>query len=194
MQSASALIGSLFIATSALADMPADACITPAASFHKVNPDVLRAILVVESGLNPKAVNRNDNGTLDIGIGQMNSIHLRELSKYGISADDLKNPCIGTYVAAWHLARVIKRHGNTWFGIAAYHSTTPYFNSRYQALVHNSMVRAKVLPGPLIAVPPLRPGQSTMTAQSSPSRSQAQRKHRGERSAEDELLFALINQ
>lgn len=39
------------------------------------NPDVMVAIAKAESGLNPKASNVNRNGSSDIGLFQVNSIH-----------------------------------------------------------------------------------------------------------------------
>ncbi|MGH8437265.1 MAG: lytic transglycosylase domain-containing protein [Pseudomonas sp.] len=132
-------------------------CIVPAAQFHKVNHFVLRAILKVESGLNPYAVGRNANGTRDVGIGQMNSRHFRELANYGVAPEHLKDACIATYVAAWHLSKAIARQGNTWFGVASYHSNTPYFNQRYQILLNNELVRSGAMQGTVLPVPPLRP-------------------------------------
>ncbi len=117
------------------------ACIAPAASFHKVNPQILTAILKVESGLKPQAVGRNANGTVDLGIGQINSIHLPELKKYDIGPQDLMQACIGTYVAAWHLSKQYKRYGNTWFAVGAYHSITPEHNMRYQQLVYAQLTK-----------------------------------------------------
>lgn len=132
---------------------------------------VLRAILQVESKFDPKAVNRNDNGSLDVGIGQINSIHFKELSKYGIASDDLMNACVGTYVASWHLAKQLKAYGNTWFAIGAYNSATPYFNSRYQNLVFNALVSMGVVEGPKRPVPPLRPSSSPKKSATKPEAS-----------------------
>lgn len=131
-------------------------CIVPAAQLHGVNHFVLRAILKIESGLNPNALGRNENGTVDVGIGQANSMHFRDLARYGITPEHLKDACIGTYVAAWHLSKTIARHGNTWFGVATYHSATPYFNHRYQILLNNEMVKSGVFEGAVLPVPPLR--------------------------------------
>ena len=117
-----------------LGSMPltsATQCVVKAAERHSVNPWVLKAILKVESNFKPGAVTRNSNGTVDLGMAQINSIHLKELSNYGIAEDDLLNPCVSTYVAAWHLAKQHRRHGNTWFAVGAYHSATPCFNARY---------------------------------------------------------------
>ena len=124
--------------------LAADPCLMPAAQRHGVNPHILRAILQVESGMRPHVVNRNRNGSIDVGMAQINSIHFRELAQWGITPDRLLDPCVATHVAAWHLKRVMVRHGNTWFGVAAYHSATPVHNQRYQALLRQELVRTGV--------------------------------------------------
>ena len=160
-----ALTACTLIATTSMARPPQpppyttepERCIIPAAEYQGVNHDILRAVLKVESNLNPKAVGKNDNGTEDVGIGQMNSMHFKELSKYGIAPEQLKDACIGTYVAAWHLKKGIAKYGNTWFAVARYHSATPYFNNRYQILLNNELVKACVIRGVFMPVSPLRP-------------------------------------
>jgi len=119
----------------------AERCLAPAAQRHGVNPKILRAILQVESGMRAHVVNHNANGTMDVGMAQINSIHFPELAQWGITPDRLLDPCVATHVAAWHLKRSLLRHGNTWFGVAAYHSTTPEHNLRYQELVRREMAR-----------------------------------------------------
>ena len=121
-----------------------DPCLKPAAQRHGVNPHILRAILQVESGMRPHVVSRNRNGSIDVGMAQINSIHFRELAQWGITPERLLDPCVATHVAAWHLKRVMLLHGNTWFGVAAYHSTTPVHNQRYQALLKQELVRSGV--------------------------------------------------
>lgn len=116
-------------------------CVQDAAKFHKVNAQILAAILVVESGLRATAIGRNADGSVDFGIAQINSRHFAELGKFGIAPDDLFSPCIGTYVAAWHLAKQYRRYGNTWFAVGAYHSVTPEHNLKYQRLVFNEIAR-----------------------------------------------------
>lgn len=86
-------------------------------------------------------VNHNPNGTVDVGMAQINSVHFPELAQWGITPAQLMDPCVATHVAAWHLKRSLLRHGNTWFGVAAYHSTTPEHNLRYQELVRREMAR-----------------------------------------------------
>jgi len=119
----------------------AERCLVPAAQRHGVNPQILRAILWVESGMRADVVNHNRNGTMDVGMAQINSIHFPELAQWGITPHNLLDPCVATHVAAWHLKRSLLRHGNTWFGVAAYHSITPEHNLRYQQLVQRALVR-----------------------------------------------------
>lgn len=127
-------------------------CVSGAAQYHRVNPWVLRAILKVESDFNPRAVNHNANGTLDVGIAQINSIHFAELRKWGVAPDNLMDGCTATYVAAWHLARQIRKHGNSWYGVASYHSASPCENTRYARLLWNALVGWRVVAGPRLAV------------------------------------------
>lgn len=145
-------------AAGSLGAMPltsATQCVVKAAERHSVNPWVLKAILKVESNFKPGAVTRNTNGTVDLGMAQINSIHLKELSKYGIAEGDLLNPCVSIYVAAWHLAKQHRRHGNTWFAVGAYHSATPCFNARYVGLVWNTLVEWNVVQAKRAVVQPL---------------------------------------
>lgn len=79
-----------------------------------------------------------------------------ELAKWGITPNHLLNPCVSTYVAAWLLSKKIRKYGNTWEGIASYHSTTPYYNQRYITLLHNDLIRQGVIVGALMRVPPLQ--------------------------------------
>lgn len=127
-------------------------CIVPASIHHGVNYHVLRAILKIESGLKPQ-VSRNRNGSVDVGIGQTNSVHFSELKKFDIGPNELMDVCVGTYVAAWHLRKAIATHGNTWPGIATYHSKTPSKNLRYQILLRNELIRSGALAGSVEAAP-----------------------------------------
>jgi soluble lytic murein transglycosylase-like protein len=134
---------------------PLNKCILGAAQYHGVNPYLLRSILMVESRLNPKAINVNMNGTRDIGVAQINSIHLPVLQNHGIKESHLMDGCVNTYVGAWLLRKQISRYGLNWFGIAAYHSVTPEKNYRYQVLVYNEMVRSGAIQNIAMTVPPL---------------------------------------
>ena len=151
--------------------MQPDDCVTQAANYHGVNGWILRAIIQVESNFNPNATNRNQNGTTDIGIAQINSMHLKELSRHGVTPRDLMDACKATYVAAWHLRKQVRAYGNTWYAVGAYHSTTPCYNNRYIALVWNAMLKWGAVNGQKAHVPSMAscgatksPGTSTASS------------------------------
>lgn len=100
-------------------------CFDESARYHKVNPWILRAIAAVESGFRPATIVGNTNGTLDRGMTGINSVHLPELSRYGITTGDMMDACKSVYLAGWHLRRKINEGGNTWESVGAYHSKTP---------------------------------------------------------------------
>ena len=128
-------------------------CVELAAEFHKVNGPVLYAILRHESRLRPTTVVSNTNGTYDIGIGGINSVHLPELRSVGVTPPDLLNACVGTFVTAWKLSQHMHRWGNSWWAIGAYHSITPRHNARYQVLIWNELVEMGAVHGPKRQVP-----------------------------------------
>lgn len=127
-------------------------CITQAATYHGVNSWLVRAIIDGESNFNERAFNRNKNGTVDVGVAQINSMHFKELSKHGIAPTDLWNGCISSYVASWHLKKQVAKFGNTWFAVGAYHSTTPCYNQRYSAIAWNTLLRWGVVRGSKLPV------------------------------------------
>jgi lysozyme-related protein Hpa2 len=106
-------------------------CFAAAAAYQHVSPLVLRAIAWQESHANANAIHLNTNGSIDYGMMQINSVHLPALSRYGISAADLMNPCASIFVAAWHLHRMIAKYGYTWTAVGAYHSERPAERDRY---------------------------------------------------------------
>lgn len=115
-------------------------CVRDAANYHRVNPDVLRAIARHESRGNPRAVNKNTNGTLDVGLVQTNSLHFEDLVKKGVTPEHLQDECISLYVGAWMLSKKMAKHGNNWWAIGAYHSETPRYNYKYQYLIYQELV------------------------------------------------------
>jgi soluble lytic murein transglycosylase-like protein len=110
-------------------------CIDDAAAWHQVNAQVLRAIGWQESRLNPSAIGRNANGSTDFGAFQINSAHLPELARFGVTAQSLADGCVSAYVAAWHYRRQVDRFGNTWAAVGAYHSRTPALAASYAARI-----------------------------------------------------------
>lgn len=87
---------------------------------YNISPLTLWAIAKTESNFNIYAVNKNKNGTYDIGLMQINTVHLPTLKKFGITYEMLYNPEISIDVGGWVLANCIKKHGNTWKAINCY--------------------------------------------------------------------------
>lgn len=97
------------------------ACWDEAARYHGLDPWLLYAVAYVESTHNPGLISKpNRNGTYDIGLMQVNSVHLPRLSRYGITQATLMDACASTYVGAWIMADNIRRYGWSWQAIAAY--------------------------------------------------------------------------
>ncbi|MGJ7523702.1 lytic transglycosylase domain-containing protein [Variovorax sp. LT1P1] len=121
-------------------------CVEEAAAFHGVSSMLLRAIIYHESRGNPAAVAKNTNGSIDVGLGQMNSIHFPELARYGIAPGHLLDGCVNTYVAAWHLGKQVRQYGNTWTAVGTYHSKTPMYRDRYAGQIYAVLQRWRVVP------------------------------------------------
>lgn len=110
-------------------------CFDDAAQYHHVNPWILRAIAAQETGFRPNTVARNSNNTVDLGMFGVNSVHLAELAQYGVSRSDLMDECKAAFVAGWHLGKQVRKFGNSWLAVGAYHSTTPRYRDDYAARI-----------------------------------------------------------
>ena len=121
-------------------------CIDDAAGRHGVNALVLRAIGWQESRLDPAAVARNADGSIDRGAFQINSVHLPELARLGVAPAALADGCVSAEVAAWHYRRQVDRYGNTWAAVGAYHSRTPERAETYASRIAAILANWRVLP------------------------------------------------
>jgi len=97
-------------------------CFEYAGNEHGITPIILESIAKVESNLNPRAINRNRNGSVDIGLMQINSEWLKTLK---LSQKDLlDDACLNTRVGAQILKACIDRHGLNWEAIGCYNATS----------------------------------------------------------------------
>lgn len=107
-------------------------CIHQAAQCFSINPILLKAIILQESGCNQNAIHYNSNNTYDVGVMQINSIHFQSFSKFGISKEEIKrDSCTNVFSGAWILNQRIKEYGYNWEGIGTYHSKTPRIRDKY---------------------------------------------------------------
>ncbi|MDR3432773.1 MAG: transglycosylase SLT domain-containing protein [Rouxiella aceris] len=98
-------------------------CWQEAGIRYGIEPDLLQAIGIVESNLNPLAHNLNKDGSYDIGLMQINSRNMPALKKFNITEQQLlANPCLSVMSAAWILAGMIRQKGYNWEAVGAYHA------------------------------------------------------------------------
>lgn len=124
-------------------------CFEAAGARFGISAALLKSIAAHESGLNPMAIARNDNGTEDMGLMQINSVHLPRLLEYGIDRSHLFDACLNVHVGAWVLAQNIHRYGNTWEAVGAYNVGCAKFGSeectlrrkKYVAAIQRSLAR-----------------------------------------------------
>lgn len=139
-----------------LLDERTSQCIQQASEYHRVNPDMMMAIVVHESRGNSSLVLRNRDNSLDVGAAGINSVHWPELRAKGVLPEHLMDACVSVYVGAWHLSKKMAKHGNNWKAVGAYHSETPYHNAKYAALIYNKLVSWGKIPGASRHVPSAR--------------------------------------
>ena len=139
-----------WVAVAALAVSPAVAsaaeggrnqCVLAAAAHYQVPVDLLRAIIRTEGGTTGQSVG-NTNGSRDMGLMQINTIHLPELERYGITRAMLINDeCLNIHVGAFILHRELSRGGDYWTNVGAYNSRTPKHNERYRSKVWQNLLK-----------------------------------------------------
>ena len=94
------------------------------ARFGHANPNVLRALAQQESS--GKCTRRhpvNRDGSYDIGCMGINSSWLPKLQKqFGITEQDLYDPCTNVNVGAWIHAKNVRQFGDNWRAIGAFNA------------------------------------------------------------------------
>ncbi|AXE33395.1 type III secretion system invasion protein IagB [Chromobacterium phragmitis] len=98
-------------------------CWDHAGSMFNISPDLLYAIALQESGMRPDAIGRNRDGSRDLGLMQINSIHLPRLRQLGVNESQLlESPCLSVVVGASILSDMMKRYGYSWEAVGAYNA------------------------------------------------------------------------
>lgn len=99
-----------------------------AGEYVGIEPWLLWAVADTESAHNPHAINRNTNGTYDIGVMQINSIHFK---RFKLMPEDLYDPRINIFVGAIILKECFEKHGNNWMAINCYNGLSPANKKHY---------------------------------------------------------------
>jgi len=98
-------------------------CFREAAELYGVPAELLIAIARVESGMDPNALNVNKDGSVDVGLMQVNSAWK---SRLGPGWEAIEDPCFNVMVGAWILRQCIDRYGISWDAVSCYHTGRPY--------------------------------------------------------------------
>lgn len=115
-----------------------DALFVKYSKIHRIPSQLLWAIAKTESNFNPSAINKaNDNGTYDIGLMQVNSIHEENLKKLGLTLNDLYDPEINVRYASAYLAKCFKKWGFNYKGLNCYNGRIS--NNNYNIKVLNEL-------------------------------------------------------
>ena len=111
-------------------------CLERVSRRYEVHPVILSLVARVEGGWSGARI-ENTNGTFDLGLMQVNTIHLEFLSQYGITEKMLQyNDCISLGYAAWYIRQVTVDQtavgtDDYFRAIARYHSKNEPHNTRY---------------------------------------------------------------
>lgn len=105
-------------------------CINQAAVKYHVPATMIISVMQTEGGRNGDAI-KNKNGTVDLGVMQVNSSWLSILKKYNLTLTSLRyDACLNVEVGTWILAQQMAR-AEGWRGVGNYHSNTFKYNQKY---------------------------------------------------------------
>ena len=106
------------------------ACFNEAGSIFRIEPNLIKAIALVESNLKKDSIgkNRDKNNnikSLDYWLMQINQMHIPLLKKRGIIKDErdlLDNPCLNIKIGTKILYNHFSRCGVTWQCLGTYNA------------------------------------------------------------------------
>lgn len=114
-------------------------CVASASRRYGVHPQLIQAVMKTEGGTTGQ-VSRNSNGSYDMGLMQINSIHLPELTRMGLTREQVINDeCTNILVGTYKLRQAIDSGTDFWTGVSRYHSKTPSKARRYLARVAKNL-------------------------------------------------------
>ncbi len=112
-------------------------CFDEAGKAYGINTYLLQSIARVESNLNPNAINRNLNGSTDIGIMQINSSWIARL---GLDSGRLvSDPCYNVMTGAKIFRYCIDKHEYTWEAVGCYNAVSKHKRVDYSWKVYNKI-------------------------------------------------------
>ncbi|ELD0454526.1 lytic transglycosylase domain-containing protein [Escherichia coli] len=106
------------------------ACFNEAGTMFRIEPNLIKAIALVESNLKKDSIGKNRDKknnikSLDYGLMQINQMHIPILKKRGIIKDErdlLDNPCLNIKIGTEILYKHFSRCGMTWQCLGTYNA------------------------------------------------------------------------
>ena len=112
-------------------------CFEEAGKFYGISPLLLQAIAGVESNFDPRALNRNSDGSYDFGLMQINSFWAEAIGMRNWLM--LGDPCTNIKTGAWILSHCIERYGYTWEAVGCYNARSPQKAARYANRIYEKL-------------------------------------------------------
>ncbi|EHH7770629.1 lytic transglycosylase domain-containing protein [Escherichia coli] len=106
------------------------ACFNEAGTMFRIEPNLIKAIALVESNLKKDSIGKNRDKknnikSFDYGLIQINQMHIPMLKKRGIIKDErdlLDNPCLNIKIGTEILYKHFSRCGMTWQCLGTYNA------------------------------------------------------------------------
>ncbi|EOO1285968.1 lytic transglycosylase domain-containing protein [Escherichia coli] len=106
------------------------ACFNEAGTMFRIEPNLIKAIALVESNLKKDSIGKNRDKKNNIksfnyGLMQINQMHIPMLKKRGIIKDErdlLDNPCLNIKIGTEILYKHFSRCGMTWQCLGTYNA------------------------------------------------------------------------
>lgn len=112
-------------------------CFSEQEDIYGINANLLRSISETEANLKPKVISKNRDGSVDIGLMQINSSWISPL---GLDRERLVNdPCYNVNAGARILQMCIVKHGYTWEAVGCYNAVSRVKRTRYSWKVYNQL-------------------------------------------------------
>lgn len=112
-------------------------CFDEQEGIYGINSKLLRSIAETESNLNTKVIHKNQDGSFDIGLMQINSSWIRPL---GLDRQRLiSDPCYNVSTGARILSTCIEKHGYTWEAVGCYNAVSKGKRQKYSRKVYSQL-------------------------------------------------------
>ncbi len=116
-------------------------CYEEAGELYGINPELLRAIAIAETGENPSIINKNKDGSYDMGLMQINSYWIERIP---LDLNTLlSDPCYNVKAGAMIMRYCIEEYGYTWDAVGCYNAKGKIKKVKYSWRVYRILKSLK---------------------------------------------------